>query len=215
MPACAGMTVIVEKPVLKKHRHARAGGHPIWFLFDFNHLNPLSELFIFSVIIFSLASPVHADDFATRFQTSNPPRPLPPFVFQDGDGNQRSLADYRGRFVLLNIWATWCGPCVKEIPSLEALQRRMGGQLTVLPVSEDRTDGVVGFFYRRHGLKNLPIATDLSGTAAFALHVSALPTTLLINPQGQEIGRLQGDADWNSQTSLAIIYSQINASNHP
>ncbi|MGB9152806.1 MAG: TlpA disulfide reductase family protein, partial [Alphaproteobacteria bacterium] len=108
------------------------------------------------------------------------------------------------------IWATWCGPCVKEMPSLEALQKNIGSpQFAILPLSEDRTDAAVSTFYQRHALTHLPIAIDHAGTAPSALHIEGLPTTLLINPQGEEIARIEGDGDWNTPDVIAFLREQM------
>ena len=131
---------------------------------------------------------------------------MPPMVFEDGNGTQHALSDYRGRFVVLNVWATWCPPCVREMPSLEKLQKNFDPRrLIVLPLSEDRGDGVVGVFYRNHGLTHLPIALDTAGRAPSALHFHGLPTTLIIDPQGQEIARIDGEIDWDSPEVLNFL----------
>ncbi len=137
---------------------------------------------------------------------------MPPMVFEDGNGTQHALSDYRGRFVVLNVWATWCPPCVREMPSLEKLQKNFDPRrLIVLPLSEDRSDGVVGVFYRNHGLTHLPIALDTAGRAPSALHFHGLPTTLIIDPQGQEIARIDGEIDWDSPEVLGFLRKRTGA----
>lgn len=127
----------------------------------------------------------------------------PPFV--DGDGRDLTLADFRGRVVLLNVWATWCAPCRKEMPTLDALQARLGGaDFHVLPLSIDRAGlGPVRRFYDEIGIRHLDtyLAEDIRAMLAFA--VIGLPTTLLIDRAGREIARLVGPAEWDSPDAIA------------
>lgn len=139
------------------------------------------------------------------------PRDLlsPPFV--DGDGRNLTFADFRGRFVLLNIWATWCVPCREEMPTLDALQARLGGEdFQVLPLSIDRAGlPVVRRFYEEIGLQNLGIYLADSTRAMIALGALGLPTTLLIDRAGKERGRLVGPAQWDSPEVVAQIQTLI------
>lgn len=139
------------------------------------------------------------------------PRDLlsPPFV--DGDGRDLTFADFRGRFVLLNIWATWCVPCREEMPTLDALQARLGGaDFHVLPLSIDRAGlPVVRRFYEEIGLQNLGIYLADSTRAMIALGALGLPTTLLIDRAGKERGRLVGPAQWDSPEVVAQIQTLI------
>ena len=125
----------------------------------------------------------------------------------DGAGADQRLSDYRGKVVLLNLWATWCPPCLKEMPSLDALAGAFAGQeVTVLPLSLDRAGRqAVQRFYGKTEIANLPIAVDSSMQAMADLRLQGLPTTLLIDAQGRELGRLQGDTDWNNADSQALI----------
>lgn len=140
------------------------------------------------------------------------PRPMlsPPFV--DGAGRNLKLDDFRGRVVLLNIWATWCVPCREEMPTLDALQGRLGGDgFHVLPLSIDRGGlPVVRAFYEEIGIRHLNIylAESIRVLAAFA--VAGLPATILIDRQGSERGRLVGPAEWDSPETVAQIQSLIN-----
>ncbi|MGR3461507.1 MAG: TlpA family protein disulfide reductase [Roseovarius sp.] len=133
----------------------------------------------------------------------------PPFV--DGDGRDLTLADFRGRVVLLNIWATWCPPCRDEMPTLDRLQARLGGaDFHVLPLSIDRAGlGPVRRFYDEIGIAHLGmyLAEDIRVMAAFA--VAGLPTTILIDRQGRELGRLSGPAEWDSPENIALFETTI------
>ncbi|MDR3425073.1 MAG: TlpA disulfide reductase family protein [Alphaproteobacteria bacterium] len=156
---------------------------------------------------FILLSPALA---SPRLHSTSPPAPMPPLVFEDGNGAQHALSDYRGQFVLLNLWATWCAPCAREMPSLDALQKNFDlRRLTVLPLSEDRGDATVGAFYRSRGLSHLPIALDTAGRALSALHLHGLPTSILINPQGDEVARAEGEADWTSPEEMGVLQAQM------
>ena len=139
------------------------------------------------------------------------PRPMlsPPFV--DGAGRNLILDDFRGRVVLLNIWATWCVPCREEMPTLDALQGRLGGDgFHVLPLSIDRGGlPVVRAFYEEIGIRHLDmyLAEDIRAMAAFA--VAGLPTTILIDRQGRELGRLVGPSEWDSADNVAMFETVI------
>jgi thiol-disulfide isomerase/thioredoxin len=141
------------------------------------------------------------------------PRPLPEIIFADGDGHALSLADFRGRVVLLNIWATWCVPCRKEMPTLDRLQATLGGdQFIVIALSMDR-EGVpaVKRFYDGLGVSSLGIYVDPSSRVSHALAVPGVPTTLLIDRQGREVARKLGEAEWDGPAMIRLIRQTINA----
>lgn len=139
------------------------------------------------------------------------PVPVPTLSFVDANGAARSLADYRGKFVLLNIWATWCVPCRTEMPTLDRLQGLLGGaDFQVLAVSIDRGGiEVVQKFFTETGARNLATNVDTSGQAAFALGILGLPGTLLLDRVGMEIGRLIGPAEWDAPEMLAQLKSVV------
>jgi thiol-disulfide isomerase/thioredoxin len=135
------------------------------------------------------------------------PRALPEIRFADAQGRQLTLADFRGRVVLLNVWATWCAPCRKEMPTLDRLQAKLGGKdFVVVPLSIDR-DGAaaVNRFYHQLGLKNLGTYVDSSGMASHALTLPGVPTTLLIDRDGREIARKMGPAEWDGAKMVALV----------
>ena len=141
------------------------------------------------------------------------PRLLPDFGFRDGDARPTRISNYRGRVILLNLWATWCTPCRKEMPALDRLQARLGGpDFEVIVLSVDR-DGLstVKVFYEQIGIRHLRIYMDESGQAMPDLGVAAIPTTLLIDSGGNEIGRKIGPADWDSPALVKLINDQRNA----
>ncbi|CUH76004.1 Cytochrome c biogenesis protein TlpA [Tritonibacter multivorans] len=122
-----------------------------------------------------------------------------------------SLADYRGKVVLLNFWATWCAPCRKEMPMLSALQKEFGGEdFEVLTLATGRnTPGGIAKFFDENGLTDLPRHQDGKGLLAKDMKVFGLPTTVILDREGQEIARLRGDADWYSDSARAIVAALV------
>lgn len=142
-----------------------------------------------------------------QFIPSREPRPAPQTPFADAEGRTLTLADFRGKVALVNVWATWCIPCVQEMPALDRLQTALGGEgLAVVALSQDR-NGLEAArpFYDKLGLKALPIYLDPKGAAARELGVKALPETIVIDRQGREVGRLGGPAAWDSPEAVALL----------
>jgi thiol-disulfide isomerase/thioredoxin len=135
------------------------------------------------------------------------PRPVPEIRFQDDQGHDLTLADFRGRVVLLNVWATWCVPCRKEMPTLDRLQGRLGGKdFVVIALSIDRkgTEAVRGF-YHEVGAEKLDIYLDPSGKGSQGLAIPGVPTTLLIDREGREVARKLGEAEWDSPEMVSLV----------
>jgi thiol-disulfide isomerase/thioredoxin len=135
------------------------------------------------------------------------PEALPEVKFLDAAGKERSLADWRGKVVLLNLWATWCLPCRKEMPALDRLQREMGSDtFQVVAVSVDRT-GLPGArkFLADTGAETLALYADPTARMGVALRAAGLPATLLLDRQGREIGRLLGPAEWDGEDAKRLI----------
>jgi thiol-disulfide isomerase/thioredoxin len=139
------------------------------------------------------------------------PREVPEIHFIDAEERALTLADFRGKVVLLNIWATWCVPCRKEMPALDRLQAQLGGgDFIVLPLSIDRAGlPAVKRFYEELGLQKLGIYVDSSGAASRALGAPGVPTTLLIDQNGREVARKMGAAEWDGPDMVALIRRQI------
>ncbi|HYM03597.1 MAG TPA: TlpA disulfide reductase family protein, partial [Stellaceae bacterium] len=134
-----------------------------------------------------------------QFSPVDPPRPAPALTFAARDGSSLSLADFRGRWLLVNLWATWCEPCVREMPSLDRLQAKLGDHIAVLAVSEDRGAAhAVDPFLEKLALKNLAIYLDPKSAVGQAFGTRGLPTSLLIDPGGRLVGKLEGAAEWDS-----------------
>lgn len=135
------------------------------------------------------------------------PKPIDDVSFADGEGKPRSLAEFRGKVVLLNLWATWCVPCRQEMPTLDRLQAKLGGNdFQVVALSLDQGGlQVVRDFYLEIGIQHLPIYLDEQMRAIQSLGAFGLPVTLLLDRQGQEIGRKAGAAEWDSPEVIALV----------
>ncbi len=135
------------------------------------------------------------------------PREVPEFSFIDGAGETRMLADWSGKLLLVNIWATWCAPCKEEMPALDRLEAKLGGEnFAVLPISVDRggLQKPRGFLEEINA-DNLPLLLDETARLNFKLEVMGLPATLIIDEQGREIARMIGPAEWDSPEAIARL----------
>ena len=152
-----------------------------------------------------------AADAPQKFALHPAPKPVPEIQFQDSEGKTLTLADFRGKLVLLNLWATWCLPCRHEMPTLDRLQAELGGpDFQVLALSMDRGGfEAIAKFYDEVGVKHLAMYLDSSMEAASTLGAVGLPTTLLIDRDGREIGRLVGPAEWDSPDMVTFIRSYL------
>ena len=132
-------------------------------------------------------------------------------AFMSEDGNEMTLADFNGQHIVLNFWATWCAPCRKEMPELSALQTDLGSDtFQVVTVATGRNPlPAMKKFFDEIGIDNLPLHTDARQSFARSMGVLGLPVTLIMDPDGNEIARLQGDADWHSDSAVAIITTLI------
>lgn len=146
-----------------------------------------------------------------NFVLHDEPRTIENISFVDAKGEQRSLSDFRGKVILLNVWATWCGPCRHEMPSLDRLQKALGGNdFAVVALSIDRGGAdVVQRFYADVGITSLPIFIDSAARAMRELAVVGVPATLLIGRDGREIGRLVGPAEWDAPAIVDYLKSVI------
>jgi thiol-disulfide isomerase/thioredoxin len=137
------------------------------------------------------------------------PEGLPEATFQDATGKERTLADWRGKVVLLNLWATWCLPCRKEMPSLDRLQKELGSdRFEVVAVSVDRKGLEASKkFLDETQVQGLGLYVDATTRMSSAFKVVGLPATLLIDSEGREIGRLLGPAEWDSEDAKRLIRS--------
>lgn len=136
---------------------------------------------------------------------TDPPRAVDEVGLETLDGTPASLADYRGRWVVLNFWATWCAPCRKEMPTLDRLQAARP-EIAVVPVATgpNPLPGLTRF-WEEAGIANLVSLRDPSRALAAEFGVMGLPVTVILNPEGQEVARLIGEAEWDGPAALAVL----------
>jgi thiol-disulfide isomerase/thioredoxin len=137
--------------------------------------------------------------------------PIANIVFQDESGTETNLDKWKGRVVLLNLWATWCAPCRKEMPELDALQKKLGStDFEVVALSLDRQGATTARkFLDETKATNLKLYVDSSARALDAVKAPGLPATILVDREGREVGRLVGPADWASPEAVALIEKVI------
>jgi thiol-disulfide isomerase/thioredoxin len=147
-----------------------------------------------------------AEKFA-NFNAKSAGKPVQADGITDESGKRIDFSQYRGKAIVLNFWATWCGPCVREMPSLLRLKYKIAGAgVEVLPVSEDVNGAAkVVEFYKAHRLGGFPVLMDEGGKLARSSKVPGLPTTILINREGIETGRVVGPLEWDSAAAIKLI----------
>jgi thiol-disulfide isomerase/thioredoxin len=150
---------------------------------------------------------------ALPFARPATPKPMPELRFVDDAGRSLTLADFRGKVVLLNIWATWCEPCREEMPALDRLQLQLGSErFQVVALSVDQQGAPLARkFFAEIGVKALPLYVDPSAKAAFTLDAPGLPATLLVDRAGREIGRHLGAVKWDSPEVVERLRRAISA----
>lgn len=141
------------------------------------------------------------------------PKDIPPITFVDASGAEKDFSVLKGKVTLLNLWATWCAPCRKEMPELSKLQKELGGaDFQVVELSEDLKGYEPSAKYLKEvGADNLTLYADDKAKALDALAAPGLPVTLLLNREAQEIGRLIGPAPWAGDEAKVIIKAAIDA----
>ncbi len=139
------------------------------------------------------------------------PAAVSEITFTDPEGGEFSLADFGGKHVLVNFWATWCAPCRKEMPMLAELQAEYGGDLFEVVTIATGRNAIPGIrkFFEDIGVDNLPLYLDPRQNLAREMAVLGLPITIILDPDGREIARMRGDAEWNSDSAKAIIEALI------
>jgi thiol-disulfide isomerase/thioredoxin len=153
----------------------------------------------------------------SAFKPAAEARPAPAISFADGKGRSLTLADFRGKVVVLNLWATWCTPCVAEMPMLDRLQQQLGDEgVEVLALSVDRGGSkAVEEFYQRTGVRHLGIYVDPSMRVTTDIRAPGLPTTLIIDPEGTELGRVIGPMEWDSPEAIELVRTALNTARTP
>ena len=136
---------------------------------------------------------------------------LPDIAFQDGAGKPLKLSDWKGRVILINLWATWCAPCRKEMPDLAALQEDLGSdQFEVVAISVDRKGAEASSsFLKETGADNLKLYVEPTTKIVGDLQSAGLPATILVDRQGREIGRLLGPAHWSAPEAVALVKAAL------
>ncbi|MFD1880171.1 TlpA family protein disulfide reductase [Paracoccus pacificus] len=179
----------------------------------------LRSLFLYTALVIganaTLAAPIdwtapRAGDMA-KLEPVDPPVAASTTAFFDESGAEKTLADYKGKVVLLNFWATWCAPCREEMPSIQKLQAEMGGDdFEVVPIASGRNPlPAIRKFFGETGVTDLPILTDPRQKLSRDMGVLSLPVTILLDREGREIARLIGGAEWDTPEARAIIQQAI------
>ena len=146
----------------------------------------------------------------SSFVSPDQPIPQPSIIYTTGGGDELTLSDFRGQIILVNYWATWCGPCVEEMPSLDILQTQLGGaEFDVVTISIETSVEAPREFYERMELTNLPLIHDITLASFGLIGARGLPVSILYDRQGNEIGRVPGPAKWDSEDAYALINAAI------
>ena len=143
----------------------------------------------------------------SRLYVMEAPPPMPTRALRDAAGNETTLAAYQGEVLVLNLWATWCAPCMEEMPSLAQLQYNFEGRIRVVPISVDSEgdrEKAISELQRLTG-GALPFLQDMTRGVLFDAQAAGMPVTIIYNPRGEEIARLAGGADWSSEDATRLI----------
>jgi thiol-disulfide isomerase/thioredoxin len=166
---------------------------------------------VVAVLYVILMRDVHASKPASlaALAEDQTPQAIPEVAFTDASGARRTLAAFKGRYVLLNLWATWCSPCVTELPALARLQAALPtAKLLVVTVNVGRTSAAdTAAFLKAHGAGSLPVYLDSNIALIRAFGAVGMPLSVLIDPQGREIARASGPADWDDAAAIAYFKS--------
>lgn len=158
----------------------------------------------------SVARKSHAEDLpplSEALDLIDPPAAAPDITFLSADGTEHHLSEFIGHGMVINLWATWCAPCVAEMPSLAVLSKALApDDIAVLPLSSDRGGAsAVRAFYQEHGIASLPVLLDPKGAAARAWHAHGVPTSVIVDRQGRDRARAEGAADWSTAAAIAVV----------
>jgi len=166
---------------------------------------------LLAVLYVILLAPVHAvpepPAVLARLKPAEKAKSVPDVAFSDAAGHRLTLAQYRGRYVLLNLWATWCNPCVRELPALAGLKTALpAGRVVVLAVNVGRADATqTAAFLDRHQASGLGVYLDSDIALMRAFDAYGLPFTVLIDPEGREVARAFGPSDWRAPAAVAYF----------
>lgn len=147
----------------------------------------------------------------SALKLKNPPEAPPDVTFLSEEGAEHQLTEFLGHGMVVNLWATWCAPCVAEMPALAKLAVALApADIAVLPLSSDRGGApVVRRFYQDRAIAGLPVLLDPKGAAARALGVGGIPVTVIIDAKGRERARLEGSADWSTPEAAARVKALV------
>ena len=160
------------------------------------------------LLLLPLARPAAGEDKLRlgEFIPVTPPQPAPEVTFTDSAGHQTTLGDFHGKPAVVNLWATWCAPCLKEMPSLDRLQARYAGRLRVAAISQDRAGGdVVTAFIGKQKLDHLTVYLDPKDAVAHAFGVQVLPTSIVLNADGRVVGKVEGPTQWDGAAMIGVL----------
>ena len=176
-------------------------------LLSFISVTVLGAAFAVWLVIGLVADQPPLEGWMTQFTLNDPPLPAPESELRTVVGEPVTLAAYKDKIVLVNIWATWCVPCVREMPSLDRLQASFDKEkFLILAVSVDREGAVkVVPFLKKHGIRNITTLLDQSMRLASALRVSGMPTSFMLDRNGRVVGSLVGIAEWDSKEAIALV----------
>ena len=181
----------------------------------------ISRVLGITAVLALFAAPAHAEGIAPELLTgwmqnlvlSDPARPAPEITVLAPAGTEYGLEDFQGRVVLLNIFATWCAPCRREMPSLDRLAARLSGDdFVLIGISQDRKGADVYLpFLDELGVTHFETFADPGLKASRKLRILGLPATIVLDRQGREIGRMLGPAEWDSDEAVALLRHLIEA----
>ena len=140
------------------------------------------------------------------FELSKEKKNISNLIFKDHKEKEISFSDFKGKILLVNFWATWCAPCIKEMPSLDRLESKINGDFDVIAISVDR-DGIekVIDFFDENKISNLEKFFDIKNSLAKEMNLYGVPTSFFVNKEGDLIGYYQGDMEWDNDTVINFI----------
>lgn len=153
------------------------------------------------------------NDLSKALKPIDPPIQATDIAFLAADGSEHRLHDFLGHGMVVNLWATWCAPCVEELPSLAALSKRLApDDIAVLPLSSDRGGAkTVQAYFQAHAINGLPVLLDPHSTSAHAWNVRGIPTSFVIDKKGRQVARLEGSADWSTPAAAQLVRKLVGA----
>jgi len=166
---------------------------------------------VFLVVVQSCSQPrtgleLFAKDSLKKLISLEAPPAQPVMVFKSPDGTEMRLSDYKGKVILVNVWATWCAPCIAEMPMLSQLQaEKKSAGFEIVTISLDRTAQEAADWLRKNEINNLPLWHDSTYALNGKLDLPGLPTSIFYDRAGREIARIPGEVDWTSQEALALV----------